>query len=77
MTNVARHARATRCTVTVTQNTHLTVEVDDDGVGLTSPPGVGMRSMRERTEDLGGVLTVEAARPRGTKVLAMLPLELD
>ena len=76
MTNVARHARATRCTVTVTQNTHLTVEVDDDGVGLTNPPGVGMRSMRERTEDLGGVLTVEAARPRGTKVLATLPLEL-
>lgn len=76
MTNVARHARATRCTVTVTQDTHLTVEVDDDGVGLTKPPGVGMRSMRERTEDLGGVLTIEAARPQGTRVLAMLPLEL-
>lgn len=77
MTNVARHAKANRCTVTVTQNTHLTVQVDDDGVGLTKPPGVGMRSMRERTEDLGGVLTIEAARPQGTKVLATLPLELD
>jgi signal transduction histidine kinase len=78
MTNVARHARATRCQVRLRRDTQLTVEVVDDGVGLTglSHEGVGLRSMRERTEDLDGVLVVEPLRDRGTRVVASLPLEV-
>lgn len=79
MTNVARHAHATRCMVTLTHDTHLTVEVTDDGIGLNGShaPGVGLRSMRERTEDLGGALAIEPAADHGTRIIATLPLEFD
>lgn len=76
MTNVARHARATCCEVRLRRDTELTVEVVDDGIGLTGirREGVGLRSMRERTEDLDGVLVVEPCNGRGTRVAASLPL---
>ena len=78
MTNVARHARATRCQVRLRRDTKLTVEVVDDGIGLTGArlEGVGLRSMRERTEDLDGELVVEPLSDRGTRVVASLPLEV-
>ena len=79
MTNVARHAHATRCIVTLTHDTHLTVEVTDDGIGMNGShgPGVGLRSMRERTEDLGGALAIEPAAGHGTRIVATLPLEFE
>jgi signal transduction histidine kinase len=78
MTNSARHARASRCTVTVTQDAQLNVEVTDDGIGVSTIPsvGVGVRSMRERTEQLGGAFSIERSDPHGTRVLAVLPLEI-
>lgn len=65
MTNVARHAKASRCTVTLSHNGHLDVELTDDGVGVATSPtgGMGLRSMRERTEEIGGILCIEPAHP--------------
>jgi len=40
-------------------------------------PGVGMRSMRERAEELGGSCTIEARSEGGTLVVAHLPLMED
>lgn len=79
MTNVARHARATRCQVRLRRDAQLSVEVTDDGVGFTlgRHEGVGLRSMRERTEDLDGSLVIEPLDNRGTRVLASLPLEVN
>ena len=38
-------------------------------------PGVGLESMRERAEELGGTFVVEAATGGGTRVVARLPLD--
>jgi signal transduction histidine kinase len=62
----------------------LRLEVVDDGVGVRADTarGVGLRSMRERAEELGGSLMVSmngeidaaAGGGRGTRVLALLPM---
>ena len=81
LTNVLRHAHARRCTIGFTlessePNTLLRVEISDDGVGFPGSPreGVGLRSMRERAEELGGTLTHGSAKGGGTRVSAELPL---
>jgi signal transduction histidine kinase len=76
MTNVVRHAHATRCDVRLSLNGGLVLEVEDDGSGL--PPGcragVGLHSMRERAAELGGSCTVAGRPGGGTVVRALLPL---
>jgi signal transduction histidine kinase len=54
----------------------LELEIEDDGVGVAEDrdAGVGMSSMRERAEELGGTLTVEPLPEGGTRVLSRLPL---
>lgn len=76
LTNVSRHARAKTCTVTLAINKDLEIEVRDDGIGLsqTRKPGVGLSSMRERAEEIGGMCVIENAEKGGTRVKARLPL---
>ena len=59
LTNAVRHAGARRCDITLTADEALTVEVTDDGRGLPDDPipGIGLSSMRERAEELGGSFT--------------------
>lgn len=76
VTNVARHAHATRCVIELRQEAEgLLVEVRDDGRGLAGRPGVGLQAMRERADELGGTLTVVPLAWGGTVVRARLPLE--
>jgi two-component system, NarL family, sensor kinase len=76
VTNVARHADATRCVIELRQEPKgLFVEIRDDGRGPAGQPGVGMQAMRERADELGGTLTVDAPAQGGTVVRARLPLE--
>ncbi|HET9492649.1 MAG TPA: GAF domain-containing sensor histidine kinase [Chloroflexia bacterium] len=76
LTNVVRHARAKTCTVRLTLNDGLDVEVRDDGAGLPagSRAGVGLTSMRERTSELGGTFQIESVPGGGTSIRARLPL---
>jgi signal transduction histidine kinase len=79
MTNVARHAKASSCCVNLSIDEVtgvLELEVADDGVGMPEDrrAGVGMISMRERAEELGGTLMIEAIPQGGTRVLTRLPL---
>ena len=79
ITNVARHARARICRVRLSVDREadvLEVEITDDGVGMPEDrvAGVGLSSMHERAEELGGTLTVEPKQEGGTRVLAHLPL---
>ena len=76
LTNVARHAHATRCLVRIQLDHGLDVEVWDDGVGLPEGwrTGVGIASMRERVAELGGDLAIEPSLPHGTRIAAFLPV---
>jgi signal transduction histidine kinase len=79
LTNVARHAHAKTCHVDLSVDRAggvLELEVRDDGVGMpeTRRAGVGLSSMRERAEELGGTCVVEPGPEGGTRVLARLPL---
>jgi signal transduction histidine kinase len=77
LTNVVRHANAHHCTIRLAfENAMLSVEIVDDGIGLPEErrAGVGMHSIRERAEELGGTCVIEASSTGGTRVLAHLPL---
>jgi signal transduction histidine kinase len=76
LTNAARHAHATRCTVRIHVNHGLRIDVRDNGVGLPAGwrAGAGIASMRERAGELGGELVVKPCRPQGTRITALLPL---
>ena len=77
LTNVVRHAEASRCTITLTARDEvLEVEVVDDGVGLpvVLRAGVGLQSMHDRAEELGGTFMATDAPGGGTVVQASLPI---
>jgi signal transduction histidine kinase len=76
LTNVARHAAATRCQVALTRTAaQVTVTITDDGRGINgTAPGVGLTSMRHRAAALGGSLAVLPADGGGTVVQATVPL---
>lgn len=76
--NASRYSGADGCTVSVTvQDASLVVIVLDLGSGIPAgaPSGVGLRSMRERADELGGDVTVEPHASGGTRVHAVLPLD--
>jgi two-component system, NarL family, sensor kinase len=57
----------------------LRLEISDDGRGLPGDrrAGVGLVSMRERAEELGGTCLIENAPTGGTRVIARLPIGHD
>jgi signal transduction histidine kinase len=74
--NVARHAGTTEVEVSVRRDDDaVVVSVRDRGVGVdpVAPAGVGLVAMRERAEELGGALAVDAVPGGGTTVTARLP----
>jgi signal transduction histidine kinase len=77
MTNAARHSGSSRCDVTIAVNGALEVKVADDGVGIDGQAvhGVGLRSMRERTTELGGDFTISPRLAGGTELCATFPLD--
>ena len=78
--NAARHGRARNVVVSL-RHTHtgMALRVLDDGCGIMgpersqAPEGFGLRSMRERTAELGGQLNVRQPRTGGTELEVVLP----
>jgi signal transduction histidine kinase len=85
LTNAARHAQASDIKVTVTvTGAQITVNIVDNGRGFNvekwqkSPQerqSLGLVSMRERAELLGGSLEIESSPGQGTSIMARLPLQ--
>ena len=83
LANVLKHAGASRVVITLSyMNDLVALDVIDDGAGFdpergpadTPEGGFGLRSMRERIEQLGGSLTIESAPGEGTTLVVELPL---
>lgn len=76
LTNALRHARAQRVELTLAlSDGRLVLDVRDDGRGFSfdAASGLGLVTMRERAEQLGGGLRIESAPERGTWVRAEVP----
>lgn len=86
LTNVRRHARAGRVTVTLSYMDDVAVlDVQDDGVGFDpratgraarpEEGGFGLAAIRQRVDRLGGSLVVESAPGAGTTLVVELPVD--
>ncbi|HEY6567938.1 MAG TPA: histidine kinase [Actinomycetota bacterium] len=79
--NAAKHAKASSIDVSLRPRVGaFTFSVVDDGEGFepsTMRMGIGMRSMTERVESLGGSLDVRSHVGSGTRISATIPLNLD
>lgn len=76
VTNVVNHAQAGICGVSlILENGNLKMEIKDDGVGLpiARKHGIGLDSMSERAEELGGHLELYSSS-EGTRVFAEIPI---
>jgi len=79
LTNVGRHAQATRVDITLAQDSQRVVlEVCDNGVGFDAstrkPQSFGLAGIRERALKLGGMAYVSSAPGRGTRITVQFPL---
>lgn len=80
LTNVAKHARATRVTVRLEVDSgFLLLTVNDDGEGIAEhdmakPHSFGIRGMLERARHLGGKVEIQGSPGRGTEVRLQAPL---
>jgi signal transduction histidine kinase len=76
LTNVAKHAQATKAKVDMTLvGEVLKFEITDDGRGGANPAeGSGILGLRDRAEAVGGTLFVISPPGKGTVVTAQLPL---
>jgi signal transduction histidine kinase len=74
-TNIRRHAKAACANVRLAREGNgWGLAVEDDGSGLNgSRTGLGLRTMRERVEALGGHLDIHSAPGEGTKIHAWVP----
>jgi PAS domain S-box-containing protein len=81
LNNVVKHARASRVEITLGRvRSEYVMTVEDDGVGFDAAEdsaarqaGLGMVTMRERTQALGGILEVRAGRGDGTRLTVRVP----
>jgi signal transduction histidine kinase len=77
VSNVRRHASASACVITLEASaSELTIEIADDGVGIprSHRSGLGLASIRERADELGGASSVGRRSVGGTVVSVRLPL---
>jgi len=79
LTNVARHANATRVNITLRKKAgNLILEVRDNGRGITeseisNPRSLGLLGMRERALLLGGNVEISGTPGKGTAVTVKIP----
>lgn len=76
--NINKYAEAKKVTISISQNNqYISVEINDDGKGFDlnkHKEGIGLKNMRERTEELQGTFTIESKPNNGTKINLLLPI---
>jgi signal transduction histidine kinase len=83
LNNVAKHAHARHVDIALARNgSHVVMSVSDDGMGFDAAPamasrrrrpGLGMVTMRERTQAVGGQFEIGPAPGRGARVVVRVP----
>jgi signal transduction histidine kinase len=74
VTNVSKHAGATRIDLSVTRaGTMVVVRIEDDGIGDADPSGSGLSGLARRVAAVDGVFTVDSPRGGPTVITAELP----
>jgi signal transduction histidine kinase len=76
LTNVAKHARASRVGLTLSYlGDVVLLDIRDDGVGINNGrhQGFGLKSMTQRIRSVGGTVTIESTPDDGTAVSASVP----
>ena len=75
-TNITRHAHARRAQMLfVREPGVLQLTIADDGRGGVQADGNGLAGMRDRVHALGGTISIESLRGRGTRLLVRVPIE--
>ncbi len=84
LTNVARHAGASRVKLALLISDHtIELSIEDNGSGFdayrvnngSTLPGIGLIGIQERIHNLGGSLKIHSCADQGTKVTIRLPLQ--
>jgi two-component system sensor histidine kinase DesK len=75
VTNIHRHARASRARVVISIGEHgIDMQIGDNGRGGLAAHGNGVSGMRERVRALGGTLSIDSPLRRGTVLSLHVPL---
>src|SRR5688572_590205 len=82
LTNVARHANATRVKVALDEGDKLRLCVEDNGRGIKEEQhrgskSLGLLGLRERVQPFGGSLEIKGVEGKGTRVMVEIPLQID
>jgi PAS domain S-box-containing protein len=81
LTNILRHAQASRVDVTMTEEADvLVLTIRDNGRGIredekSGPLAIGLLGMRERAHLVGGELDIAGAEGKGTTITVRLPID--
>lgn len=84
LTNAAKHSKASRVSIRIGRKARIICcSIEDDGVGFDvravqsagKRRGLGLISMQERLNGIGGTLSINSGPGRGTKLLIQLPSE--
>jgi signal transduction histidine kinase len=81
LTNIIRHAKATRVNVVLKMDDGaLLLDVQDNGTGIhddkiSNHASFGLMGMRERARSFGGKVEINGVPGKGTSVLVRIPLD--
>lgn len=81
VTNIIKHAEATKGTIQLTQHEEsLNIMIEDNGKGFDpttiqqAASGIGLRNIEKRIEHLGGNFTIDSALGNGTSIIIDIPI---
>jgi ligand-binding sensor domain-containing protein/signal transduction histidine kinase len=78
LANIARHSHASHVAMSLSYNAEkVSLTIRDDGCGFDmaqKPKGVGLRSIKERAESIGGQIIIESIPNKGTRVEVTIPI---
>ncbi|MDX6611235.1 MAG: hypothetical protein QOD75_421 [Blastocatellia bacterium] len=75
LTNILRHAQATRVDIRIEkQNGYFVLSVKDNGKGINEREKLGILGMRERAHLIGGKIDIKGVAGKGTEVIVRVPV---